>query len=76
MTCPAVGSAISDPTAVHSSSVPICPDEIPRISVTAGILAAQLAKTRPLAPKMTNVARAAEETCRTASCWVAVIRQL
>ncbi len=28
MTCPAVGRAISEPTAVHSSSVPIWPDEM------------------------------------------------
>src|SRR6478752_2349340 len=58
-TNPAVGSAISEPTATHSSRVPICPEVMCRISVTAGIRAAQLAKTSPLMPKTRKVAPAA-----------------
>lgn len=58
-THPAVGRAISEPTAVQRSSVPICPEVTFRISVTAGMRAAQLANTSPLIPKIRNVAAAA-----------------
>lgn len=58
-TRPAVGRASREPTAVHSSSVPIWPEVIWRVWVTAGMRAAQLAKTSPLMPKTTNVAAAA-----------------
>lgn len=61
-THPADGSASKDPTAVQSNRVPIWPDVRLSASVTAGMRAAQLAKTKPFMPKIRNVATAAALT--------------
>ena len=64
-----MGRAISEPTATHSSRVPIWPEVMCRVSVTAGMRAAQLANTSPLMPKIRKVAAAAALSCGPVAVW-------
>lgn len=75
-TQPAVGSASREPTAVQSRRLPICPDVRLSASVTAGMRAAQLAKTSPFMPKTKNVAIAAAFTLGTVRVLVVMQSQL
>src|SRR5690606_22098705 len=63
-TMPESGSASSDPTAMKSSSRPICASVNPSESRTAGRRDAQVAKLKPLRKKTANTAQVARATAR------------